>query len=133
MTEVERTVELDAGADEVWDALTDAALLDEWFDGAVDVDLQPGGALRVTTRDHVREGVVEDVDAPHRLTFTWADDDEQPGSTVEFVLEPLPGGCRLRVREALIDVFTPRAFPIGFQPPPRYRTRTGEARALARS
>ena len=133
MTEVERTVELAAGADEVWDALTDAALLDEWFDGVVDLDLRPGGALRVTTEEHVREGVVEDVDAPHRLTFTWAGDDEQPGSTVELVLEPVPDGCRLRVREALVDAFAPTAFPIGFQPPPRYHTRTGEALALARS
>jgi uncharacterized protein YndB with AHSA1/START domain len=131
MTEVERTVDLDAAADEVWDALTDAALLDEWFDGDVDLDLRPGGAMRVTSGDGVREAVVDDVDAPHRLTFTWTGDDEHLGSTVEFVLEPSPGGCRLRVREALVDVFEPAAFPIGFQPPPRYRT--GEALALARS
>jgi uncharacterized protein YndB with AHSA1/START domain len=131
MTEIERTVELDAGADEVWDALTDAALLDVWIDGDVDLELRPGGALRVTSGDDVREGVVDDVDVPHRLSFTWTGDDARPGSTVEFVLEPAPGGCRLRVREALVDLDEPVPFPIGFQPPPRYRT--GGTLALARS
>ncbi len=130
MTEVERTVELEADADEVWDAITDAALLDEWFDGDVDVDLQPGGTLRVTSGAGVREGTVGDVDPPHRLTFTWHGDGDRPESTVELELEPAPDGCRLRVREALVDELAPVAFPIGFQPPPRYRT--GEARALAR-
>jgi uncharacterized protein YndB with AHSA1/START domain len=131
MAEVERTVELDAGADEVWDSLVDESLLDEWFDGDVDVDLRPGGALRVTSGDDVREGVVEQVDAPHRLTFTWTGDDVHPGSTVDLELEPSAAGCRLRVREALVDELEPVPFPIGFQPPPRYRT--GEARALART
>jgi uncharacterized protein YndB with AHSA1/START domain len=130
MAEVERTVQFEADADEVWDALTDSTLLDEWFDGAVDLELRPGGALRVTSGDDVREAVVHDVDAPRRLSFTWSTDDDHPASTVELELEPCDDGCRLRVREALVDVLERSAFPIGFQPPPAYRT--GEALALAR-
>jgi uncharacterized protein YndB with AHSA1/START domain len=132
MAAVERTASFDADEAEVWEALVDGALLGEWFDGAVDVDLRPGGALRVTSGDGVREAVVEEIDAPRRLSFTWSPDDARPGSTVELELEPTADGCTLHVREALLDdLVAPAAFPIGFQPPPAYRT--GEARALARA
>jgi uncharacterized protein YndB with AHSA1/START domain len=135
MAAVERSTTFDADEAEVWEALVDGALLEEWFDGEVDVDLRPGGALRVTSGDDVREAVVEEIDAPRRLSFTWAPDDERPGSTVELDLEPNADGCTLRVREALLDeVLVPPAFPIGFQPPPAYRTsQRGEALALARA
>jgi uncharacterized protein YndB with AHSA1/START domain len=54
MAEVERTVQFDADAAEVWDALTDAELLEEWFEGEIDLDLRPGGALHVTVGDDHR-------------------------------------------------------------------------------
>jgi uncharacterized protein YndB with AHSA1/START domain len=130
MAEIDRTVQFEADADEVWGALTDSALLDEWFDGAVDIELCPGGALRVTSGDDVREAVVHDVDPPRRLSFTWRAHDDYPASTVELELETCEDGCRLRVREERIDVVERSRFPVGFQPPPAYRT--GEALALAR-
>jgi uncharacterized protein YndB with AHSA1/START domain len=142
MTEVERTVEFDAAPDDVWDALTDPALLEEWFDGGVDVDLRPGGRLRVTADGDVREGVIDDLVPARRLTFTWSGDDDHPGSTVELELEPTDDGCTLHVREILVDdVFdgvelvgpAEPAFPIGFRPPSASIARRGEALALARS
>jgi uncharacterized protein YndB with AHSA1/START domain len=131
MTEVERTVQFEVDADEVWDALTDATLLAEWFEGTVDLELRPGGALEVVSGDDVRRAVVEVVDAPHRLTFTWSGDHTHPGSTVELELEPCEDGCTLHVREALVDAVGPTPFPVGFQPPAAYRR--GEALALARA
>jgi uncharacterized protein YndB with AHSA1/START domain len=130
MTEVERTVEFDAGPDEVWGALVDASLLSEWFDGEVDLDLQPGGALRVESAGCVREAVVDDVVTERRLAFTWSGDADQPPSTVELVLEPGDDGCTLRVREAIVGVPGPPSFPVGFQPPAT--ARGGAALALAR-
>jgi uncharacterized protein YndB with AHSA1/START domain len=131
MTEVERTVRFAADATELWDAMIDAALLEEWFGGDVSIDLRPGGALRVVSDAAVREAVVDDVDPARRLAFTWSSDDGGPGSTVEIELEPFDDGCALHVREVLVEGAAPNAFPIGFQPPPAYRT--GEALALARS
>jgi uncharacterized protein YndB with AHSA1/START domain len=137
MTEVERTVDFDADADEVWDALVDDSLLEEWFGGAVDLELRPGGALRVTSGTDVREGVVEVVEPERRLHFTWTGDESRPPSTVELELEPGDSGCTLHVRESLVDdvevvPVAPMApaFPIGFQPPVAHRA--GEALALAR-
>jgi uncharacterized protein YndB with AHSA1/START domain len=128
MTEVERTVEFEAAPDEVWDALVDDALLSEWFDGDVELDLRPGGTLRVGTDHGVREALVEDVERDRRLSFTWPGDVDRPPSTVELVLEPSDDGCTLHVRESLVEAPAPVPFPIGFQPP----APGGAALALAR-
>jgi uncharacterized protein YndB with AHSA1/START domain len=130
MTTVERTTNFEAAAAEVWDALTDEALLGEWFDGDVSVDLRPGGSLRVTSERGVREAVIDDVGAPTHLSFTWSSNDGVPTSKVDVDLEPWEHGCRLRVRETLIEA---TAFPIGFRPPRASAQRRGGALALARS
>jgi uncharacterized protein YndB with AHSA1/START domain len=133
MTEVERTAHFPVPAAELWEALTDAALLAEWFGGAViDIDLRPGGTMRFVDGDYTRTAVVEEVDPDRRLAFTWSDDNEAAGSRVEIdVIELDEGESELRVREALVgdiddlemlEVAVER-FPIGFQPP----------RALARA
>jgi uncharacterized protein YndB with AHSA1/START domain len=134
MGEVERRVDFDAGADEVWDALTDEDLLGEWFDGRVALRLEPGGVLRVEGDDGVREARVETVEPARRLTFTWFADEGAPASTVELELCPQAGGCTLHVRERLVDeAADPIAepFPIGFRAPVR-APRQGDALALAR-
>jgi uncharacterized protein YndB with AHSA1/START domain len=132
-TEVERSVALPAPPEDVWDAIVDPDLLGEWFGGTVEVDLEPGGELRVSDDAGTdgRRAVVETVDAPTRLTFTWVDDG--PPSTVEITLVPNDDGCEVRVTERLLEVApapasVPAPFPVGFQGP----ARPAEARALAR-
>src|SRR5437764_14544219 len=103
---------------ELWDVLSDTALLGVWFDGEVALDLRSGGALIVTGADgETRAAVIDEVAAPRRLAFTWQGDGAVPASTVEIELEPGEGGCGLRIRETLIEVPEPVPFPIGFQPP----------------
>jgi uncharacterized protein YndB with AHSA1/START domain len=104
--QIERDLRIPSPPSEVWDTLTDPALLERWLADEVDLDLRPGGDARFRSGDVVREGWVEEVLPPHsasgsgRLAFWWAASDE-PASRVEITLAPLPeGGTRVRVVES---------------------------------
>jgi uncharacterized protein YndB with AHSA1/START domain len=107
MTEqIERDLRLPAPTSEVWDALTDPALLEQWLADEVELHLRPGGDARFRSGAVVREGWVEEVLPPRshtgsgRLAFWWATSDE-PASRVEITLTPLPeGGTRVRMVES---------------------------------
>jgi uncharacterized protein YndB with AHSA1/START domain len=92
---VERELDLDASAAEVWKAIT----ADGWLADEVRLELQPGGDAEFRLGDSVKRGWVEEALAPARLTFWWADGDE-PASRVELILEPTAEqGTRLRIVE----------------------------------
>ena len=98
---VTRSVELDAPPAEVWDALTEAALLGEWLADEVELDLEEGGAARFRWDDGTeRTGTVELVAAPVRLAFRWDDGSERGASFVELTLIPVDEGTRVRVVES---------------------------------
>lgn len=75
--EVTREVVVEAPVEEVWDALTDPEQLEEWFS-------QDG---------EERELVVEEVEPPRRVTYTWGD------GSVAIELEEAGGGTRVLVTE----------------------------------
>ena len=91
---IERELWLPARPDAVWDAVTS----DGWLADRVRIDLRPGGDAEFDSGDRIRNGWVEDVAAPERLTFWWAVDDE-PASRVELRLEAREDSTRLRVVE----------------------------------
>jgi len=99
---VEREVLLPAPPDEVWESLP--AVLGE----GAELDAEPGGALRSYGPDGEHVGVVEEVEAPRRLTFWWTpvQGDDAP-SFVEITLDAVETGSgvgtRLRVRESRFD------------------------------
>jgi uncharacterized protein YndB with AHSA1/START domain len=101
---IERELELPAPSDEVWEAVTDPERLGEWLADEVSFDLRPGGDASFRDGDTLRRGWVEEVSPPEtgadegRLAFWWATGDE-PATRVELILEPAPGGTRLRVVE----------------------------------
>ncbi|HWF50684.1 MAG TPA: SRPBCC domain-containing protein [Solirubrobacteraceae bacterium] len=101
---IERELELPAPSDEVWEAVTDPERLAEWLADEVRFDLRPGGDASFRDGDTLRRGWVEEVSPPGtgtdegRLAFWWATGDE-PATRVELILEPSPGGTRLRVVE----------------------------------
>jgi uncharacterized protein YndB with AHSA1/START domain len=104
MADIERELDLPAPPDEVWTALTDPEELTRWFGAEVWGDLEPGGTAVFREDDGtVRRAVVEEADAPHRLTFRWWPEggDDWP-SRVEYELMEVPGGTRLRVVERLL-------------------------------
>jgi uncharacterized protein YndB with AHSA1/START domain len=115
---IERELWLPAAPEAVWDAVTG----DGWLADRVRLDLRPGGDARFDSAGRVRSGWVEDVSAPERLAFWWADD-EEPATRVELKIEPRDTGSRLRIVETrplelldLVGVPLPGAGGAGFGP-----------------
>ena len=92
--EVTREVVLEAPVEEVWAALTEPELLEEWFANDVEIELEPGGdgVFRWDDGDE-RHAVIEEVDPERRFAFTWDD------GRVEIELEEVDGGTRVLVTE----------------------------------
>ncbi len=105
----ERT--LDAPPDEVWETLTDEALLALWLAADVELDLREGGRARFAFDDgEVRDGEVERVEPAQRLSWSWWSDGTDRGH-VEFHLRPEGPGTRLVVIETRISATAPTAAP----------------------
>ena len=99
---IRREIVLPAPREEVWDALTDAERLEEWFANDVSVDLRPGGGASFGwSNGESRTATVTEVDPERRLTFAWDDEGE-----VEFTLEEVEEGTRLLVRESTPEFST---------------------------
>jgi uncharacterized protein YndB with AHSA1/START domain len=97
--QVTRSVDLDAAPAEVWDALTDEALLAEWLADEVELEAAPGGEIVCRYADgEERRGEVELVEEAERLTWSWWREDSGP-SRVELVLDAVADGTRLTVIE----------------------------------
>jgi uncharacterized protein YndB with AHSA1/START domain len=104
---IERELDLAAGPERVWRALTDEQELAAWFGAAVSFRAEVGADGWVEWPEHGRFALgVESVDAPSRLSWRWARDpgvalSAGPNTLVEFQLSPgRSGGTRLRLRES---------------------------------
>ncbi len=102
---IERTMELAHPPSKVWAALTTAEGLGAWFGDEATIDLRPGGVARMRwTGGFSVDMRVERVEEPTVFGFTWqlyglpADDPRR--TYVEFTLEPVGAGTRLRVVES---------------------------------
>ncbi|MEY2568514.1 MAG: hypothetical protein QOE35_3043 [Actinomycetota bacterium] len=107
---VERCVEVDAPASDVWEAVIDPERLGEWLNVDVEMDVQPGGAARFIAPDGTRLlGLVEDVVPERRLAFCWW---PSPGfgrtSRVEISLEETDAHTAVRVVETFLSVAPPK-------------------------
>lgn len=100
METIERTLTVDAPADEVWESLTDPELLAGWLGEAVELDPRPGGDLAVrTAAGREREGFVEEVEEARTLAFWWSEDGE-PATRVEIGIEEADGQTTIAVSES---------------------------------
>jgi uncharacterized protein YndB with AHSA1/START domain len=100
MPVVQREVVFEAPLEEVWQALTQAERLSEWFANEVELDVRPGGTGVFRWDDgSVRHAVVEEVDEERRFAFRWSDDDGNE-TRVELALDTDAEGTRLTVTEA---------------------------------
>ena len=102
---IERTVEVAHSPGKVWAALTTAEGLGAWFGNEATIDLRPGGAAQLRWTDgHTVDLRVERVEEPTVFAFTWQlselSDDDLRRTYVEFTLEPVGAGTRLRVVES---------------------------------
>jgi uncharacterized protein YndB with AHSA1/START domain len=96
-----RSVDLDAAPAEVWDALTEEALLGEWLADEVEIEAEPGGAIVARYADgEERRGEVELVEEAERLAWSWRREGSGP-SRVELVLDAVGDRTRLTVSETV--------------------------------
>jgi uncharacterized protein YndB with AHSA1/START domain len=88
--EVTKETLIEAPAEEVWEAVVDP----DWLGGEGELELRPGGEVRVAER----EGFVEEVEPAERLVFWWAAPGEE-STRVEIELDEVPGGTWVTVVE----------------------------------
>ena len=97
--EVEREVTVPAEPEEVWESLTEAERLEEWF--ANDVELEPReggrGVFRWDDGDE-RHATVRELEPERRIVLDWDD-----GGCVAIELETAEDGTLVRVVETAPD------------------------------
>jgi uncharacterized protein YndB with AHSA1/START domain len=79
--DVQREIEIDAGIDEVWDALASEEGRASWLD------------------EEERSILVESAEPPHRLVWWWWEEDG-PATRVEFLVVPAVSSTRVVVIES---------------------------------
>ena len=106
-TSIERELEIAASPETVWELLTDPVESIRWMGLSASFDLRPGGTYRVEViPGNVALGEFVEIDAPHRLVYTWgwepgAMSSVAPGSTtIEFELAATAEGTLLRFRHS---------------------------------
>lgn len=106
--QIEREVTIAAPVERVWSLLTEAEHVGDWFgDAGAEIDLRPGGALRLSWKEHgTALARIETVEPTSRFAYRW-----EPASTtgnepspehsthVEFTLTADGDETRLRVVE----------------------------------
>ena len=109
---VDRTIELAATPERVWNALTTAKEIGAWFRVTIEGTLTPGADVRMRSTDPQHAGApfqvrIVEMDPPRRLVWQWhpgavdpaVDYSREPRTTVTFTLERTAGGTRLHLSE----------------------------------
>jgi uncharacterized protein YndB with AHSA1/START domain len=98
--DVTRQTKVAATPAEAWRSLTEPDGLEDWLGEALELDLRPGGNLRLRLADgEERAGWVEAVEPERRLTFWWSAGDDD-ATRVELDLEEDGDGTVVTVTES---------------------------------
>jgi uncharacterized protein YndB with AHSA1/START domain len=107
---VRRTIRIDATPDAVWRAITEPALISQWF-GAAEFDGFAVGARGTLSWPDYGSALVriEAIDEPRSVSYRWTaspakngetDLDAVPNTVFTFTLQPLDGATQLSVVES---------------------------------
>jgi uncharacterized protein YndB with AHSA1/START domain len=114
---IEREVIYPQPIERVWSALTEADQLTKWFGSrTAEIDLRPGGAMHLVWENMTARAIIETVNPTSHFSWRWkpgsvADDltrplaEQEPLTLVEFTLEPVDRGTRLRMVESGFAAF----------------------------
>jgi uncharacterized protein YndB with AHSA1/START domain len=113
---IERSIDISAPPERVWEALTDAAQLSAWFLVRIEGEIAPGAELWMTSvhPEHRNQRFlvrIAEMHRPHRLVWRWhpgevdsqIDYAREPLTTVTFSLDASGDGTRLTVIETGFD------------------------------
>jgi len=117
---IEKQIVLRAPRSKVWRALTDAQQFGAWFRCALDGPFTPGqwtrGRITYPGYEHLKMDVlVEQLEPERYFSYRWhpyaidpkADYGKEPTTLVEFTLDEIADGTRLRVVESGFDRLPP--------------------------
>jgi uncharacterized protein YndB with AHSA1/START domain len=94
-TEVVRELSIAARPETVWDFFVDPAKAIRWMGIEATLEPEPGGLYRVeVVPGTVARGTFVELEAPHRLVFTWGWEPRADGETYDVV----PGSSTIEVR-----------------------------------
>jgi uncharacterized protein YndB with AHSA1/START domain len=105
----ERTVEIGAPADVVFDYFTDSALWAAWWGAGSEIEARPGGRMKIVHPGGTEvAGEVLEVEPPRRIVFTYgyATSAQLPkagGSQVTIALEAIGTSTRLHLTHAFAE------------------------------
>jgi uncharacterized protein YndB with AHSA1/START domain len=114
---IEREVIYPQPIERVWSALTEADQLQKWFGSrTAEIDLRPGGMMHLAWEGMAARALVETVNPVTRFSWRWKpggifDDttrplaEQEPLTLVEFTLEPVEHGTRVRMVESGFAAF----------------------------
>ena len=114
---IEREAVYRQPVERVWSAITEPDQLKKWFgSNTAEIDLRPGGAMHLVWDDMDARAIVHTVNPTSHLAWRWkpggieVDKDrplaeQGPLTLVEFFLEAVDGGTRLRVVESGFSAF----------------------------
>ncbi|MBV8513236.1 MAG: SRPBCC family protein [Xanthobacteraceae bacterium] len=113
---IEKTIDLKAPVARVWRALTDHREFGQWFRVRLEGPFVPGQVARGNILhpgyEHLHwEAVVQEMEPERLFSFTWhpyaidpnQDYSGEPPTLVEFTLEKIATGTRLRIVESGFD------------------------------
>ena len=95
--EIARDIEVDAGPDRVWEAISNGRAWDSWFMGRNEIERREGGAVRWSIGGFTAESTITAWDPPRRFTSTGLEGPD--GSTHQFdyrIDEREGGGSTIR-------------------------------------
>lgn len=98
LPQIERSVEVPAEPEEVWERIVDGDLAEEWM--GVRLDPRPGGVVYVPNREMI--GTVEEVVPGESITWSWREPDGDP-SQVTIEVKPTDSGSRVDITERLLE------------------------------
>lgn len=98
LPQIERSVDLPAQPDQVWEQIVDGDLAEEWM--GIRIDPRPGGDVTVPGREMI--GTVEEVDPGKSIAWSWRELDGEPSQvTIEIV--PIEHGTRISITERMLE------------------------------
>lgn len=102
---IERQMTFELPREVVWAALTEPEQIARWFGTGAELDLRPGGEGILTWAEQgvTTRVVVEIVEPPSRFAYRWepgGSDRGGPTTLVDFTLEEIRGGTRLKLVES---------------------------------
>jgi uncharacterized protein YndB with AHSA1/START domain len=113
---IDRTIDLNATPERVWQALVDARELSAWFQVTIEGVIARGNTVWMTSVHPQHAGMrfevrFTEITPPRRLAWQWhpgaidpgVDYSTEPPTTVTFTLEPFKGGTRLSIAETGFD------------------------------